>query len=476
MDWEQLWKSELNGVNMIPDDERTATPRDLFWLWFGANIGILGILYGAIIVGFQLSFLQSILAAAIGSLSFVLVGVLSVSGRDGGEPMFVLSKRIFGYRGNWGPGVVNWINLLGWESVMVITGSLTLQALISMIFRVPTSLVIGIISVAVFAGLVVSFSLFGYTTLVFIQKVASWSFGALTLLVIVLLLHHATWTGAVLVSPGHWVTGFFPAVSIIVAGTGISWAPAAADYSRYVSHRTKTGRLIWAVTSGGAIPLFVLMFTGILITDHIANLASSPNPIMTIGNTLPGWMEPLYLVTVIGGLIAEANLSLYSSGLNLMGIGIRLPRKKTIWIDAVITIAVTVFVIFVRKNFFSPFESFLTLMGVSLAAWSGVFLGGGFRQRFARGFLQRTEVQRPIHWCAVASWAISVVTGLLLTTTSIYTGPLAKGVFATSNLGIIVAFFVGISLQSGGERWLGGHTKYTSINEPRNENMDVIDK
>ncbi|QQE79679.1 cytosine permease [Alicyclobacillus sp. SO9] len=466
----QLWKSELNGVNVIQDDEKTATPRDLFWIWFGANIGILGILYGGIIVGFKLSFLQSILAAAMGALSFALVGLLSLSGRDESVPMFVLSRRVFGHRGNWGPGVVNWINLLGWESVTVVTGTLTLQALISDVFRVPTTLFTGIVSLVVFIGLVISFSLFGYMTLLFIQKVASWGFGTLTLFVIFLLLRHATWTGAVFTSSGQWVTGFLPAVSIIVAGTGISWAPAAADYSRYVSRSAKSGRLGWAVTLGGAIPLFVLMLTGILIAHHVLNLVSSPNPILTIGSALPGWMSPVYLVTVIGGLLAEADLSLYSSGLNLMGIGIQLPRKKTIWIDAVITIVVTVFVIFIRKNFFSPFEAFLTLMGVSLAAWSGVFLGRWMnRHRFNRDFFQHHETGQPTNWYALGSWGISVVVGLLFTTTSIYTGPLAKGVFSVSNLGIVLAFLVGIFLQSVRERLFGGPSEYTSFSEPRDE-------
>jgi hypothetical protein len=35
------WPVETNGINKIPDRLRTGSVRDLFWIWFAANIGIL---------------------------------------------------------------------------------------------------------------------------------------------------------------------------------------------------------------------------------------------------------------------------------------------------------------------------------------------------------------------------------------------------------------------------------------------------
>lgn len=433
------WKMETNGVNVIPDEEKTARPRDLFWLWFGANIGILGIVYGVIIVGFHLSFLQAVLAAGIGSLSFVLVGVLSVAGRDGGVPMFVLSKAVFGLVGNRAPALVNWLNLLGWESVMMITGALSLQALFDTFFGLGTTAGSLIAGVAVFAFLVVAFSLFGYATLILVQKIAAWGFGGLTLWVILSLLRHAAWRKFMFEPGGHWIQGFLPAVSIVIAGTGISWAVAAADYSRYVSRRESTRSLVFAVTLGGAIPLFALMLTGILVASRMPNLAVAANPIASIESALPRWMAIPYLIAVVGGLIAEADLSLYSSGLNLMAMGIRLPRQKTIWIDAVITLSVTGYVLFFRPDFISAFEAFLTLIGVGLAAWAGVFVVDWRGGRRHAGY--SVKIPR-FHWPALASWGIGVGAGLAMTATPLYTGPLALGVFSVSNLGVLAAFFL----------------------------------
>ena len=79
--------------------------------------------------------------------------------------------------------------------------------------------------------------------------------------------------------------------------------------------------------------------------------------------------------------MAQADLSLYSSGLNLLALGIRMARYKTIVIDAVIMLSMVIYVLFVRQNFLGPFESFLSLIGVALAAWEAVFLVGWKRWR-----------------------------------------------------------------------------------------------
>ena len=46
------WHIETNGTNVIADADRHGTPRELFWIWSAANIGILGITYGAFLVVF----------------------------------------------------------------------------------------------------------------------------------------------------------------------------------------------------------------------------------------------------------------------------------------------------------------------------------------------------------------------------------------------------------------------------------------
>ncbi|HAT44420.1 MAG TPA: allantoin permease, partial [Ktedonobacter sp.] len=114
---DQVWSIELNGINPIADEERHGSPFELFWVWFASNVGILGIVYGAILFSAGLNLWQSVFVALVASaISFALVGVLSVAGVRGGAPMLTLSRAPFGSRGNFGPTLISWISFVGWET------------------------------------------------------------------------------------------------------------------------------------------------------------------------------------------------------------------------------------------------------------------------------------------------------------------------------------------------------------------------
>src|SRR5205085_6267354 len=91
---------EMNGINIISDAERKGHPRDLFWPWFAANVSVLGLSYGAFVLGFGISFWQGLIVALIGAaISFLLCGFIAVAGKRGSAPTMVLSRAPFGVRG-----------------------------------------------------------------------------------------------------------------------------------------------------------------------------------------------------------------------------------------------------------------------------------------------------------------------------------------------------------------------------------------
>ena len=96
---------ETRGIEPVPENECNGNPLQLFWVWFAANISILGLPLGATLVAFhQLAIWQVILVALIGAAgSFAVVGVISIAGRRGRAPSLTLSRAIFGVRGNIGP-------------------------------------------------------------------------------------------------------------------------------------------------------------------------------------------------------------------------------------------------------------------------------------------------------------------------------------------------------------------------------------
>ena len=99
---------ELNSINQISEFEKRGRARDLFWPWCGANVSVLSISYGAFFLGFGINFWQATIAAVLGSLlSFILVGFSSLAGRRFNVPTMVLSRAIFGLKGNLLPGFLS---------------------------------------------------------------------------------------------------------------------------------------------------------------------------------------------------------------------------------------------------------------------------------------------------------------------------------------------------------------------------------
>src|SRR4051794_40809510 len=110
---------ETNGLNVIPDADRKGRPSQLFWPWFAANVSVLGLSYGAFLLGFGISFWQAAIVGLIGIVvSFALCGVVALAGRRGSAPTMVLSRAAFGVRGNRLPAVISWMLTVGWETAL----------------------------------------------------------------------------------------------------------------------------------------------------------------------------------------------------------------------------------------------------------------------------------------------------------------------------------------------------------------------
>lgn len=459
---------ERQGIEPVADAQRHGRPFELFWVWFAANIGVLGLVYGAILTAVGLNLWQSALVAVVGSAgSFALVGVLSVAGKWGGAPMLTLSRAPFGLRGNWGPALVSWISLVGWETVTVVTAAYALLGLLALA-GLPSNAGWTLASLALVALLVVACGLLGHATLVWIQRLATWIFGLLTLAVVALLIPVTNWPAVLSARPGPWDTGVLAALSIVIAGTGLGWANTGADYARYLPRSARGGAIVWWTVLGATLPLVVLMLVGVLLSSRLPALASSANPVAAIGTVLPAWMAAPYLLTAAGGLVAEADLSIYSSGLTLLALGVKVERYKTVVIDGVLMIAGASFVMLIAQTFFAPFESFLQLLAVGLAAWAAVFLvdmalRGGYDPATLAGARPPGRLARGggVRWAAVGSWLLGILVGLAFTASPWFSGPFAVGIFAGSSLGYLIGFAA-----SALTYWVLSRTRLGSAQQP----------
>ena len=75
----------------------------------------------------------------------------------------MLSRAPFGFKGNHIPALIGWVGQVGWLSVNVSTGTLTLLALFNT-FGFKTSTFLILMSLAIFAGLVIISVLFHKST------------------------------------------------------------------------------------------------------------------------------------------------------------------------------------------------------------------------------------------------------------------------------------------------------------------------
>lgn len=397
-------------------------------------------------VSFGLSFWQSLLAAVVGVASFSLVGITSMAGKRGRTTTLTLSRICFGKRGNIAPTAFCWINLMGWEAVNLVTGTLTLAALFTAM-GVAESHWITALSLLLFGGLTVGVSLLGQNTVLQMQKWITRTFGVMTLIVVLYLVANANWQVILALPSGDWLTGFLPAVSVIAAGTGISWAIAGADYSRDQSEKSCTGSIFSSVVVGASLPLVLLMFAGILLTAQIPDLASTDNPIAAIGKLLPAWMAIPYLAAAVAGIVTIAVLSLYSASLNLLSMGVKLRQSHAVILDALLVVGVALYVLFVSGDFLGPFIAFLIFCGLFLASWAAIFTLDYLALRRQQGYdyhalYGNTGVRKGPLLC----WLAGSITGLMVTKTGFIDGPLAIGVFADSSLGLFVSFAVSLVL------------------------------
>src|SRR5216684_1775319 len=264
---------EANGINVIQDAERKGNPRDLFWPWFAANVSVLGLSYGAFVLGFGISFWQAVIVGLIGIVvSFLLCGFIAVAGKRGSAPTMVLGRAAFGVRGNKLPSVISWLLTVGWETVLTILATL---ATATVFHRLGVGGGTGteVIALIVVAALTVVGGVMGFDLIMRMQSVITVVTGVLTVVFVGLVADHIHWH-TVAAIPGGSAQKVIGALVFVMTGFGLGWVNAAADYSRYLPRRSSSWGVVGWTTFGSSIaPVFLIVF-GLLLAGSSASLSA----------------------------------------------------------------------------------------------------------------------------------------------------------------------------------------------------------
>ena len=439
-DGDRPWAVETRGIEPVADEDRHGSARDLLWLWMAANLGVIGTVSGAVGAAMGLDFTQIVGVAAAGTAgSFVLVGLLGVSGQRTGKPMLALSSEVFGRWGNLGPASMSWLSLVGWETVTAVVAADALGAALG----VPTPAHVGrwwiLAALPVVVGAAVLVSRLGHATIAVVQRAVAWVFGIATLAVVAGLAAGAGWQHLADRHPAA-PSALVAALSVVAAGAGISWVNVAADYTRYLPRTERPGAVVGWTVLGASAPLAALVVVGAACSSAVPKLVSTSDPVAALGSVLPGWAVGAYFGVAVVGLLAQIVLGLYSSGLTLQAMGVRVRRDRTVVVDAVVMLCAGGAVIADQRAFLASFESFVELLACPVASWAAVFLVGRAVHRLRRVGLPR--------WFACGAWTAGTAVGVLCTSSPLFSGPLAGAMSAGSSVGYVVgaAFAAGVSL------------------------------
>lgn len=366
---------ETNGIDIITEAERTAKPRDLFWPWFAANVSVFGMAYAAFVYGFGVSFGQGVLVAVVGIvLSFALCGIIAIAGKRGSVPTMVLSRAAFGVLGQKVPGVISWFLSIGWETFLAIMSVLATATVFTKL-GLPAGDATKIIATLVTAALIVLASVMGYRVIMKMQSILTWITGAVTILYMILAAPQIDLAKVMAIPPGDVAT-VIGALTMIMTGFGLGWINIAADWSRYQRRDASNGAIVAWNTFGGSVAPVILVIFGLLLAGSNDDVKSgiAGDPIGTLATILPIWVLIPFLLTAVLALVSGAVLGIYSSGLTLLSLGLKIPRPAAALIDGVILTLGTIYVVFFSGDFLGPFQSFLITLGVPMASWAGILI------------------------------------------------------------------------------------------------------
>jgi purine-cytosine permease-like protein len=451
---------EMNGINVIAESERKGHPRDLFWPWFAANVSVLGLSYGAFVLAFGISFWQAVVVGVIGIvLSFLACGLIAVAGKRGSAPTMVLSRAAFGVNGNKLPALISWVLTVGWETVLVILATLATATVFTQLgwgggTATKVFALIIVVALTILGGVM------GFDLIMRMQTWITIVTGVATVVFIALVADKIHWS-AVSGMHGGSAEAVIGALVFVMTGFGLGWVNAAADYSRYLPRRSSGGGVVWWTTFASSIaPVFLLLF-GLLLagSSKQLNSAISADPIGALATLLPTWFLVPFAIVAVLGLIGGSVLDIYSSGLALLTLGVRVPRYVAALIDGTVMTLGTIYVVFFTTNFIGQFQGFLITLGVPIAAWCGVMLADiALRRRdYAEPELFTTHGRYgDIRWLPVLTVVVAtgigwgLVTNLLaswLTWQGYLLGPFGlggkNGAWAGANLGVLIALALG---------------------------------
>ncbi|MEJ8637645.1 cytosine permease [Streptomyces sp. MS2.AVA.5] len=426
---------EQRGVDTIPEQERTSTPRDLVSILLGSNLCLGVIVFGWLPVSFGLGLWPAVTSVVAGTAVGVAVTApLALVSLRTATNLSTSSSAAFGVRGRLVGSVVGLLLSLGYTALTLWIGGDVMLGTLSRIAGVPTGAAAHTLVYALLAGCTVVGAVYGYRLLLRMSRILAVGMTALLLLGLLAYAPDATTAappGTPYLLGSFWPTWLLSAVAAGLSGP-IAFITLLGDYTRYISPQRHRPRRVLRATCLG-------LFAGLLIPQLFGTYTALAaraaldyaGPLVTAS---PTWYLVPLLLAATAGSVGNAGLMLYSMGLDLDAILPRATRTRATLVVAVVATGF-VFVGHFAWNAQSAMTSFVLLLTAIGTPWAVITMiahlrcGGVYDPEALQVYNRRAR--GGIYWFragwhprATVSWAVGAAVGLCAVSTPLYEGPL----------------------------------------------------
>ncbi|MGH3671008.1 MAG: purine-cytosine permease family protein [Pseudonocardiaceae bacterium] len=439
------WIPEQRSVEFVPLAERHGRVRNLFTLWFGANMQVTTIVAGAINIAIGLSLPWALISVVIGNLfGAVFMALHSAQGPRLGIPQMIQSRAQFGHLGAVLPLVLIILMYLGSFAVTGVQGG---QALVAWA-GLPVVPSITAVSTAV---LVVT--LFGYRLIHAMQKwVSLVSALAFAYLTIELVIHHHDFP-----PPAAGVSGGTVLLGVALSATWqLTYAPYVADYSRYLPENTSVRAAFWYTYAGSVLGAVWMMSFGAIAVSAVPNAFAGGSITFIVDQAENA--RALFFFIILLGITGVNSLNLYGLFMSVTttltaATRWRVSSRARVGVIVMAAAIGTLIGIFGHNNFLGNFQSFILLLAYFLIPWTAINLMDFYLIR--REIYDIDAIFNPagryggVDTRAMIAYFLAVVAELPFVSTSFFTGP------AVAPLGEAdISWIVGLVVAAAAYWWL----------------------
>ena len=435
---------ETRSVDWVPHSERFGEARDLRNVWFVANVNLVAMATGVVVLSLGSNLIWTVIAVVLGSLfGTFFMAFHSAQGPQLGLPQLVQSRAQFGYIG---AALTVYVFVLANYITYNTSDAILSGSAMNEIFNIPAEL-----GFFIAASIATVIAIYGYSQIHFINKLLFWpsiiALGAMTIGVFV----RGNFPAGAF-DLGNFKLAPFMTAFVIIAGFQLGWAPYVSDYSRYLPGKEGVRSTFWATyLASGLSGVWVFI---------LGAAASGPDGTLTpvaafkaVGDSIFSGFGTILLIILLIGLLVVMAINAYGGSLTLISMADSFkkvnPTKKirviTLFIMGLSVWGIAQFVGEARFNTF--YGNALVFLAYLFTPWTAVNLIDYFFVRkgvYVIGeIFKKDGIYGRWGWRGNTAYIVGFLSMIPFFVTAPYVGPIAKSLSSVD-----YSLFVGLPVSA----------------------------